>query len=172
MKTAKLRFKGHSLSHNPSELKITVPRDIKELGVLGGGSVLQEPNGVGRKIIGKGSFVGEDCLRQYNEFVSLSSSTGSGVLCLPGLKPFYARLIRVELDCSPAPDLVSYSFEFREDLSASNYPSEKVYHSIHNGQDLWDVSHIYGVPIERLVELNPHIRFINDLVYGTEVRVC
>ena len=171
MKAYKIRFRGYEWEHNPAQLKVSGALNLREHIICGGKSAVQNLGSRARTVNGKGSFVGENALEKYSELVRLSETPGSGVLCIPGVKPFYAYLRKVELDCDSTPDAVNYSFEFTEDASARQ-ASQPVYHTLAENEDLWDVSYRFAVSIEKLVSLNPGIRFINEPEEGARVRVC
>ena len=171
MKQAPMRFKGFEWRHNPREISFKCERNVGELSFPFNGSKLSE---TGRKCLvirGKGELFGEDCLEQFDRLVELFRDSGEGLLTLPGMKPFYAVFESVSVTGSPKPDVLGYSFVFRE----SPQKTRTTGHSFcvtRDGESLWDVSYRFGVPIDRLVELNPQIKRPDIVAKGSVIRLC
>lgn len=172
MKLAKLRYKGHSWLHNPKSLKIEKEQILTENIIPSCGTHFQNIGEKPRVVTGQGQLYGKDCLFQYNRLVNLRNQQGSGILTLPDIKPFYAFFRTIELVCEPSPDMVSYKFEFVEDLSARKSETSEFYHRVSEGETLWDIAYRYDVDIDRLVQLNPWIKRIDELEAEKKVRVC
>jgi len=170
---AKIRYKGYSWVHNPKTLKITKEQLLRENQVPFGNTDIQDLGGKSRVIKGTGQLCGEDCLVQFQRLLELQSGEGSGILSLPDTKPFYAFFKSIELACDPTPDVVTYNFEFIEDTSKSNTSRDASYYTVKNNyENLWDISYKYGVEMNTLVLLNPHIKRIDELMKGDKVRIC
>ncbi|MBR1731216.1 MAG: LysM peptidoglycan-binding domain-containing protein, partial [Ruminococcus sp.] len=122
---------------------------------------------------GEGAIYGENCIYKFLKLFKVKEQSGSGILCLPNIKPFYAFFSGLEFSADPTPELISYKFVFREDSSKqeSLLVPESCYIT-DEGEDLWDVAYRFNVPIETLVKLNPELRSVNDIEEGTRVRVC
>ena len=70
-------------------------------------------------------------------------------------------------------NVLSYRFVFVEAQSPRpEAQGTEYYLTVSEGENLWDISYEYGVPIERLVALNPHIPLIGELSGGERVRLC
>jgi hypothetical protein len=74
--------------------------------------------------------------------------------------------------CEPAPEVITYSFEFLEDSEKNYTVDEKYYHTVGVDETLWDISYLYSIPIEKLVSLNPDIKRVDELRVRSQVRVC
>lgn len=172
MRLAVMRYKGRAWEHNPQTLKISSHRSLSEQGVAGGDSVVRDFGERSRVITGSGQISGDDCISKFAQLVALQNQSDSGILSLPDIAPFYAFFKSVELACDPTPELITYKFEFVEDLSRGRIESEKRYHTVSEDETLWDISYRYGVDIERLVELNPTIKRVDELTAESRVRVC
>ena len=172
MKLAVMRYKGTEWEHNPQTLKITSQRSLSEQGVAGGSSVVRDFGERSRVITGSGQLAGDDCIGKFAQLVALQNQSDSGILSLPDVAPFYAFFKSVELACDPTPELITYKFEFVEDLSRGRTDIEKRYHTASEDETLWDISYRYGVEIERLVELNPELKRVDELAAESRVRVC
>lgn len=169
---AKMRYKGYVWNHNPETLKVTTEQKLIEQTIPQGKETIQDFGVKSRVISGSGQLFGEDCLYQYEKLLELQNESGSGILSLPDTKPFYAYFKSIELACDPAPDIITYNFQFIEDLTRKAEKIQGIYHTLTYGQTLWDVSYIYSVSMEDLLELNPDIKRVDELVIGDKVRVC
>lgn len=172
MSLAVMRYKGFEWEHNPQMLKVSSHRSLSEQGVAGGSSVVRDFGERARVITGSGQLSGDDCISKFARLATLQNQSDSGILSLPDVAPFYAFFKSIELSCDPTPELITYKFEFVEDLSKSKAESEKLYHTVVDDETLWDISYRYDVKIEKLVELNPELKRTDELVLGSRVRVC
>ena len=81
---------------------------------------------------------------------------------MPGLTPFWALMDRLELTGAQGKDLVRYSFSFTEWEGQPAFSGSGTYRA-QEGESLWDYANRWDLPIEALVESNPHIPNINEL---------
>lgn len=169
---SKMRFKGYAWLHNPKTLKLENGAKLREDYLFQKCCMITEESSKPTVVKGTGQLYGEDCLKQYAELLKLQAKGGSGILSLPETRPFYAFFKSISLDCDPTPDLITYSFEFVEDMSKRPLGDTQYYHKVLEGETLWDISFNYDVPIERLVELNPQLKRTDELLSGEQVRVC
>ena len=172
MIVSNIRYKGYSFRHNPEHLKVTSENSIRQQIIPKGKNVIQDIGAKARVVTGTGKLFGEDCLKQYNRLVNLQKQDDSGVLSLPDTLPFYAYFKKIELVCEPTEKLVTYSFEFVEDMTKSEVAENKVYHYVRDNESLWDISYMYDIPIENLVSLNPQVKWIDELEKGEKIRIC
>lgn len=167
-----MRYKGYKWQHNPSSIIITTKEEIKEQMVLQSKSFVRDLGAKARVVKGSGQLVGKDCIAQYGQLLKLQSKGGSGVLSLPDTLPFYAFFKSIELACDPTPEVVTYNFEFVEDLSVEPLIGDCTCHTVNMEETLWDISYKYNIAIEKLVELNPQISRVDELTVGEQVRIC
>lgn len=172
MKVSQIRFKGYEWEHNPEKLKVSDEDNLTEQKMPRGSSIAVKRSSKCRAVTGEGIITGCDCFNKFNEILKLQRSYESGILTLPGTKPFYAYFRKLELLCEPVPDTICYRFEFLEDSERNYILEEAVYHTVLSGESLWDISFKYGVKIEALVKLNPDIKRVDELYAGRKVRVC
>ena len=168
-----IRFKGYTFEHNPRTLLITSQKNISRQSVLGAKSTVRETGDNCRVITGEGTIHGDNCIYKFMKLFQLKEQSGSGILSLPNIKPFYAYFSSLEFSADPTPKLITYKFVFKED-SLKQGPSaspEKFYYT-QEGEDLWDISYKFNVPVETLVELNPELNSVNEIEQGTKVRIC
>ncbi len=166
-----MRFAGHNFRHNPVEIKIENKKLRKSSLVPFRGEVSAEGLRKCTVISGKGEFVGEDCIEQYKKLHSLYEKGERGVLSIPGLMPFYAYISGLTALGETTPDLISYSFEFTE-ITGIREQRKREYHTVSEGETLYDIACVEGVSLESLATLNPHLRRPDDLCVGEKVRLC
>ncbi len=172
MKNAPMRFGGLSLSHNPHTLIIEHSGNIRELM-----PPCCEPDSVylGERISrvsGEGEIYGEDCIERFAVLEKLYKVHIRSKLALPHMRPIYAYIKELELIAEPMDNVLRYRFVFTEAQSPRKSERLGVYHTVIGSESLWDISYSYGVPIERLIELNTGIPYIDDVSEGTRVRIC
>lgn len=171
MKLVPMRFKGVSWHHNPREINFACEKQLNELKSPYGRSVLQN---TGRKcmvISGEGELYGEDCMQQFDRLLQLFKSGGSGVLAIPRLSPVYAVFESVKINGVPKPDVLCYSFVFRE-IPQKDEGEKPMTYLADSGETLWDVSYRFDVVIDELVRLNPQVKRPDLSLEGKVVRLC
>ena len=173
MKYVPMRFDGISLRHNPEKFGITGKNHIREYASPCCEADSRKLNRELRRISGEGEICGDDCIAQYRELEKLQISGKRAKLVLPRMQPMYAYLKELELTAKPVDNVLYYRFVFVEAMSTRPETVDKDYYlTVREGESLWDISYMYDVPIERLVTLNPHIPYIDELEAGERVRVC
>ena len=174
MKLTPMRFGNFQWPHNPSQIKITSGRDLYEVGLAGSGGILQDRGCKRRVITGSGELYGEGCFRQYQEICNLLRAGKSDLLTLPGVTPFRARFVSLELTGEPEPDLLHYRFVFWEESGETGQVedshTEQVY-CCKGGENLWRIAQVYQTTVEILTDYNPHLRWVTLLDAGEEVRI-
>ncbi len=171
MKLVPMRFKGVEWQHNPAQISFECVKQINELNSPFGKAYIQNSGRKNMRIIGSGQLFGKDCLEQFNNLLLLFRQGGAGVLAIDGIAPFFAVFESVKIIGRPKPDILEYSFAFREtmELKAIDIP---LYHKAANGETLWDISYKYGIPADRLIQLNPDVKRPDELVTGSRVALC
>lgn len=167
-----IRFAGFVFEHNPETLKITAGSTLASADVLGSSRALSHSGVKNRVISGEGFITGEDCLFRFSRMLRLLSREESCLLCLPDIRPFFAFFRSLRLSCDPTPNLVRYYFEFEEDALKGKKPRKPNRFFISRGEDLWDISRIFNLSVEELVNLNPQIKRPNEIEIGEAVRIC
>lgn len=160
-----MKYKNYIWPHNPSELKISSIKNLKEFIRPFYGSVFQDFGREKRIITGRGEFYGENCLEQFDELFSIFKSNDSGLLCIPNMSPFVAEFKSFEMDVQNKPNIIGYSFEFWEDMSdifKDDYRLNET-HKVEEGETLWDIAYIYNISINDLLKINKNIKNPNDL---------
>lgn len=172
MGKSKMRFSGYVWHHNPKALEIKCGKKILKYPQPFIKEIVQSFYDEPITVSGSGEFYGEDCLLQYKSLEEVFRKGEKGVLTLPGLSPFYAYFDKLSLKLKPTATLITYSFSFtqvKEQMVAETAPKTV---TISKNCTLFDIANEYSVDIEKLVELNKNIMFINELKKGDVIRLC
>ena len=169
MKLVAMRFDGVVWHHNPRRLRFEHEENVRELAGVTPPDVVQHSGRKNVVIEGEGELYGEDCTEQFDRLLALFRRRREGVLSLPGFKPVTAVFERLTLLAQPGPDVLNYSFRFREVRSEA---ADKPQSVVTGGEHLWDISYRYGVPIDTLVRLNPQIKRPDEVEEGTVILLC
>lgn len=171
MKLVPMRFKGVQWHHNPKEIVFECDKSVKELNSPNGTSYIQN---MGRKnmiISGTGELYGNDCLEQFDRLLSLFRQGGQGVLAIPKITPIYAVFESLKIKGEPKPDVLEYSFVFREVMEKKQQDKAQTY-TAGEGECLWDISYKFDVPIDTLVRLNSDVKRPDISLEGRVIRLC
>lgn len=171
MKLVPMRFKGVQWHHNPKELVFECDKTVKELNSPNGTTYIQNMGRKNMVISGTGELYGTDCLEQLDRLLSLFREGGQGVLAIPKITPVYAVFESLKIKGEPKPDVLEYSFVFREVMEKKKQDKIDVY-TVENGECLWDVSYKFGVAIDTLVKLNPSVKRPDIPLDGKAVKLC
>ena len=173
MTKAAMRFRGHTLRHNPHKLIIGSSSNIEELI-----SPCTRPDSrfLGRGLVtvsGEGELYGEDMLEQYSQLRALQESGAAGLLTLPDMPPLYAYLKKLSILAEPVDGVITYSFVFVEAKDRISENTDERYYTVTSTtESLWDISYSCGVGVDELVRLNPQIKYIDKVGKGERVRLC
>lgn len=171
MNPVPMRFKGFEWHHNPREISFECEKQINELHSPFGSSCIQDNGRRGMIIKGEGELYGNDCAEQFANLYGLFREGGSGVLAIPALGTVCAVFEKLKLKGSPKPDILTYSFVFRELPQAEIRDRQSVYTAA-QGETLWDVSYLFDIVIDRLIGLNPWVKRPDEDIGGKEVALC
>jgi prophage DNA circulation protein len=155
MKLVPMRFKGVEWHHNPREISFECEKDINELRSPFGKAYIQNTGRKNMKITGTGELFGDDCLRQFDRLLALFKQGGDGILAILQITPIYAVFESIKIVGQPKPDVLVYSFVFRE-VMENKQSDSKCFCITKEGENLWDISYAYGIGIDSLVSLNPN----------------
>ena len=114
---------------------------------------------------------GADCTEQFKRLFELFKSGGSGVLAIPKLGTVHAVFESLKIKGIPKPDVLTYSFVFREVMEREVMDKPESY-TPSDGETLWDVSYRFDIVIDRLVALNPDIKRPDENLGGRAVALC
>jgi len=190
---APMRFKNFVWPHNPRVYSIAFERKLAVHKIPFGLHYLQSLGQTRRVLRGEGEFVGEHAYDTFKALATVFYEETPGVLVHPVWMTTTAWFAALELRQAPRRDYVAYSFEFWEVESGAGTPTlttrpiqsggegsgegeaeetaQGQYHTVVRGDTLWELSRRYGVPLNRIVELNPSIRNPNLIYPGQRVRL-
>ena len=171
MKLVPMRFKGFDWHHNPREITFECKRKVNEHKSPFGKAYIQDTGRNNMVIKGVGELYGTDCLEQFDALLQLFKKGGQGVLAIPKLTPIYAVFESLKILGEPKPDVLTYSFVFRE-VMESKTDTKSMSYIAESGETLWDISHKFNIPIDELVSLNIHIKRPDISVEGSVIKLC
>ena len=191
-----MRFKNFVWPHNPRVYSITYERKIAVHKIPFGRHFLQSLGQTRRVLKGEGEFVGAGAYDKFKELAAVFYEETPGTLVHPVWVTTTAWFAGLELRQEPRRDYVAYSFEFWEVISDSATgltavtvnaggtaagsgtasggaieTAQEEWYTVVKGDTLWGLSQRYGVPLSRLVSLNPDIRNPNLIYVGQRVRI-
>lgn len=170
MKLVPMRFKGFSWHHNPREITFECGRKVNEHKSPFGKAYIQDTGRNNMIVKGVGELYGTDCMEQFNSLLQLFKSGGQGVLAIPKLTPIYAIFESIKILGEPKPDVLTYSFVFREVMERKTDVKPLSY--IAENETLWDISHKFDISIDELVALNIHIKRPDIVLDGSVIKLC
>lgn len=119
------------------------------------------------EVSGEGELFGAQAYVWYHRLAQLHREGGAGLLYLPGEQPFYARFADFSVCAQPGEQGLFYTFLFVEDTQAASCGALTVYHTVSEGETLFDIAARYGADVGALLEKNPGIGAPNRLAAGT-----
>lgn len=179
-----MRFKDYVWPHNPRVYSMDYERKMAVSKLPFGRYVLQDLGQTNRIMAGEGEFVGEGAYEQFGKLANAFYDPGPGRLIHPVWQMARAHFVSLRLEQEPRSDYVRYSFVFWEDgeeqgkvkkVSAAGGQSAVAaapgYHTVVQGDTLWELVRKYGVEFSQLLKLNPGIKNPNLIRVGEKVRV-
>lgn len=179
-----MRFKDYVWPHNPRVYSMDYERKMAVSKLPFGRYVLQDLGQTNRIMAGEGEFVGEGAYEQFGKLANAFYDPGPGRLIHPVWQMARAHFVSLRLEQEPRSDYVRYSFVFWEDgeeqgkvkrVSSSGGQSAVAaapgYHTVVQGDTLWELARKYGVEFSQLLKLNPGIKNPNLIRVGEKVRV-
>ena len=171
MSLSVMRFKGVQWRHNPREITFDSGKFLSEYGSPEDCSYIQSTCRKNMRIRGLGELYGTDCTEQFARLYRLFKEGGSGVLSIEGIGSIYAVFESLSVTGKPKPDILEYSFVFRE-MMEKKHRSLPAEHTAENGENLWDISYRFGIPVETLLHLNPAVKRPDILEEGQVIALC
>jgi hypothetical protein len=110
-----MQFRDYIFRHNPAKITVSSPKAVVTHLCPGGAEIAQELGERARVVTCSGSFFGAsmgEAMGQLLEF--RQRSAGEGMLYLPGLPPFPARLLELVFDAEGDGRIILYTMKFIE----------------------------------------------------------
>jgi hypothetical protein len=110
-----MQFRDYIFRHNPAKITVSDSRAVVTHLCPGGAEIAQELGERARVVTCSGSFFGAsmgEAMGQLLEF--RKRSAGEGMLYLPGLAPFPARLLELVTDAEGDGRIILYTMKFIE----------------------------------------------------------
>ncbi|MBQ1546187.1 MAG: LysM peptidoglycan-binding domain-containing protein [Clostridia bacterium] len=126
----------------------------------------------GDTISGKGELFGENCESDLHKLHSIREKNKPAPLVIPYFGAFMAVLTELSLAAQPRENYAAVSFVFTA-VKPKKCPEIRTeqYCTVNYECSLWDIAYENGADINKLVELNTHIRNIMELNVGERVRL-
>ena len=160
-----MRFRNFTWRDNPVSLTVSNTRNVQSTDIPYGVSRSEEMGRRRRTVAGEGYFSGEGSMALWQALQEVFALPGPGLLQLPGVAPFWALMVSVEVIGAQGRDLIRYSFSFVEWDSKEAYSGSGT-RCAKAGESLWNYANQWGISMEVLVKANPGIRDICDLQEG------
>lgn len=161
-----LRFNGYAFRYNPRKIEVGYAKNIKIVDMPFSAPVLQELGLRPRVIKGEGELFGGDCFVQFDQLQTEFARGGAGRLVCPLCEPIYAYFSALAVVGEAGPLALRYAFEFVEQPQRDAALKNEV---VARGQSLWELSARYGVPVDILLAMNPHILSAEAVLNGQVV---
>ncbi len=171
MKQVPMKFGEYVWHHNPQNISFECDKSVAEMKSPFGEASVQDMGRKNMKISGSGQLYGEDCAEQFERLFEVFRNSGKEVLSVPSLPSVYAVFEKLEIKGEPKPNVLEYSFVFRE-VMEKKQKTETTYFDCESGQTLWDVSYKTGTKIDELVRLNPDVKFPDENLGTRRVKLC
>lgn len=149
-----MKFRNFEFPVDPEILTVSTGNRISANYGAYGQTIINDCGYKTTVINGEGEFFGENCLESF-ENLSAEMSEG-GILHLPDDNAVFAYPEKLEKVFSDTENVIRYRFRFIINAGEKISPAPKIIYS--KGTNcLWDISNNYGINIDILVQLNPHI---------------
>lgn len=177
---APMRYKDFTWPNNPRSYTISYERPLALHKIPQGAYALEDLGRSCRVMRGQGEFYGPQAYETFKKLATVFYDDGPGTLFHPVWMTTSAYLTELQLRQEPEEDYVAYSFTFVEGFphkgmrqvtkgEAAAAPAE--YHTLRQGETLWDVAAKTGRTVKELLEQNPQIANANTVYPGQKVRI-
>ena len=150
----KMRFKDFEFPFNPTVIKTQLSGNVRENALFDSDSAVYGVSRNAAVISGEGSFWGEERFSASALLKKLQSSRGSGWLFLPDGSCCNAFFTSLTLTEDAKRGCISYSFSFTENCLHKKDEYDFGFTVAKENENMFDIAHRCGVPIERLMRLN------------------
>ena len=164
----KMKFKDFEFPSNPAVIKTKLSANVREAPLFDSDSAVYNVSRNAAVISGQGSLWGEERFNASSLLKRLQQSSGAGWLFLPDGSCYNAFFTALTLEEDAKKGCVSYSFSFTENCFHTKEEHDFGFTLAREGENMFDIAHRCGVPIETLMRLND-IKTPFDLAQGDKV---
>lgn len=112
-----MQFRDYIFNHNPQRVTVSAADNVVTHLCPGGAEISQHLGARARVVTCTGSFFGDsfaDAMRQLEQFQRKASGGGTGILFVPGIAPFFARLTDFTFNAEDDGRIIPYTMHFIE----------------------------------------------------------
>jgi hypothetical protein len=110
-----MQFRDYIFRHNPAKITVSDSKAVATHLCPGGAEIAQELGERARQVTCSGSFFGANLGEAMGQLLEFrQKATGEGMLYLPGLPPFPARLLELAFDAEGDGRIILYTMKFIE----------------------------------------------------------
>lgn len=176
----RMQYKSFIWPNNPGTYTLSCERQTAVQKIPMGGFVVQDLGKTCMVMRGEGEFFGPQALDHFQSLVRVFMQDGAGMLVHPAWHGGAAFFTNLQLTQEPREDYVSYRFEFCQNVAEENEQQTALqpvrsstprYHTVREGENLWQICGAYGLSMRTLLGYNPGLYDPVGLTVGQKVRV-
>lgn len=168
MADIKMKFKDFEFPSNPAVIKTQLSANVREAPLFDSDSAVYNVSRNAAVISGEGSLWGEERFTASALLKRLQKSSEAGWLFLPDGSCYNAFFTSLTIEEDAKKGCVFYAFSFTENCSHTKEKYDFGFTLAKAGENMFDIAHRCGVPIEALMRLND-IRTPFDVKEGDKV---
>ena len=154
MAMTKMQYKNFIFDINPSDIKLTLKKNLAKTNVMHSTQVCSEVGESVAVISGKGRFVGENAIKKAYELIRIYNKQGADFLFTPCCAHMLAVFNKLNISYSSDSKRVEYAFEFTQQGRRKAEKYDFGYTFANEGENLFDIAERTQISIEKIVELN------------------
>jgi hypothetical protein len=115
-----MQFRDYIFRHNPAKITVSDTKAVVTHLCPGGAEIAQELGQQARAVTCSGSFFGAGLGEAMGQLIEFrQKAVGEGMLYLPGLPPFPARLVALAFDAEGDGRIILYTMKFIETFAGA-----------------------------------------------------
>ncbi len=113
-----LQFRDFVFRHNPEKISVSDSKNIVSHFCPGKAEIMQDMGKKARVVVCSGSFFGDNFSAAMSQLLDFREKSGDvGMLYVPGVAPFAARLVELAFDARGDGRIIPYTMRFLEATS-------------------------------------------------------